>query len=161
MGVPALAARLGITESEAQTVMDKYSSAFSTAMSFRQNCLNYAMQTGKSPTFFGRYRDFGGADKMDSQKAGEAFSNLIQGTQADLAKVAMVMVDKYFKEKGWGTIKIQLHDELLLEVPDENLKEAEEALPEIMKSSYKFRDDWCDFTFSAHSGKNWAEASKD
>jgi len=155
-----IARRLGISEAEAADLRARWEKAYPKAAAFRKQAIDYTMQTGKSPTFFGRYRDFGGADKMDDQKANEGFSNLIQGSAADVHKVCLVMVDKYFKEKGYGSIKISIHDEIIVEVPDEHVDEAKEDLLQIMKSSSKLRPDWCEFDFQIHAGKNWAECSK-
>ena len=157
----SLASRLKISEYEAQKLMDKWNQTFPQAAAFKQNCINYIRKTGKSPAYFGRYRDFGDPAKLTDDMINEGFNTLIQSTAADLIKVAMVMTSKHLNESGSGTLKNTMHDELIFEVKDESLNDEMKNLEDIMAKSMKLRNDWCDFKFHTGSGKTWGEASKD
>lgn len=156
-----LASRLKIPEHEAQKLMYKWNQTFPQAAAFKQNCINYIRKTGKSPTYFGRYRDFGDPAKLTDDMINEGFNTLVQSTAADLIKVAMVMSSKHLAETGAGVLKNTMHDELIFEVKDEVLEEEMKNLENVMAKSMKFRDDWCNFKFHTGSGKTWGEASKD
>lgn len=163
MSPKSISSRLGISEQESNNLLRKWHSTFQQASAFRERVKDYGLRTGKATTFFGRVRDYGDPAKrpFDVANLNECFSTTIQGTSADLSKTAMIMLDKKLKEKKWGAIKIQLHDEFIIEVKDEFLEEAKKELPKVMQESVHIKEDWIPYTTSMHVGKNWAEASKE
>jgi len=161
MQTTSLAARLHTSEAHARELMDNWNKAFPQAAAFKENCINYIRKTGQSPTFFGRYRNFGDPSKLTDTMVNEGFNTLIQGTAADLLKVAMVMTDRHLKETKQGVLKNSLHDELIFEVKDEALESEKMALADVMAKSMQLKKDWCQFKFHVGSGKTWGDASKD
>ena len=156
----SVAKRLKISEEEAAELQNNWKRTFPQAEKFRQEVKDYVRKTGKTPQFFGRYRDFGNPETLTDKDINEGFNTLIQSTTADLLKIAMVMTSKKVKEKGYGTMNLTLHDELLFEIKDEHVEEASKELAEVMMSSVRRSDKWPKFSLSVNVGKNWAEASK-
>ena len=160
MSANSVAARLSISQDEAQHLITQWKSNFPQLMQFREKTENYIRATGKTPSFFGRYRDFGKPSDLDDEKINEGFNTTIQGCASDLLKISMVMTSKHLASENAGKIKLTLHDELLFEVPDEKVPEIEKSLREIMTTVVKRKPDWCNFKVSINKGKTWAEASK-
>ena len=80
----------------------------------------------------------------------------IQGTAADIIKIAMIRVAKRLKEEKLETkLILQVHDELLLEVPEGELEMAEKILEEEMTGAAKLA---VRLEIDMHTGKNWYEA---
>ena len=80
----------------------------------------------------------------------------IQGTAADIIKIAMVNVDSVLKAEGLKTrIILQVHDELILEAPEAEVKRASEILKEKMETAVELK---VPLTVDVHTGKNWYDA---
>ena len=80
----------------------------------------------------------------------------VQGTAADIIKLAMVRVDRALREKGMQSrLILQVHDELLLECPPEEADRAADLLREAMEGAIELK---VPLVAEVHRGKNWAEA---
>jgi DNA polymerase-1 len=85
-----------------------------------------------------------------------AINTPLQGTAADMIKVAMIRIQNRFEDLPLSTKMImQVHDELVFEVPEE---EIEKALPMIQNEMERVMELSVPLKVSIHSGKNWAEA---
>ena len=85
-----------------------------------------------------------------------AMNTPVQGTAADIIKLAMVRVDQKLKEKGMNSrLILQVHDELLLECPPEEVEQAGDLLRECMEHVMELH---VPLVADVHEGKNWAEA---
>ena len=85
-----------------------------------------------------------------------AMNTPVQGTAADIIKLAMVRVDRALREKGMQSrLILQVHDELLLECPPEEADRAADLLREAMEGAIELK---VPLVAEVHRGKNWAEA---
>ena len=137
MGINALKDNLGSDRKTAQEFYNKYFEIYTGLASYLENTKKSASETGFTKTLFGRRRYFEGfKSKLPFIRAAAermAINAPIQGTSADLIKLAMVKIDQYVKNnKLEDKIKLilQIHDEVIYEV---NKKEVEKHAPEIKK----------------------------
>lgn len=137
MGVRKLAQDLNITTQEAKRFMEVYFSRFHQIKSFYDEVENFAREHAYVTTLAGRQRAL--PDIMSSNHQAKALAErqavntLIQGTAADIIKLAMLAVDKDPLLKEWNAhLLLQIHDELILEVPEENAEKAGKRMAEIM-----------------------------
>jgi DNA polymerase I len=124
----SLAEELGITRSEAADIIQRYFSQFPTIRNFLDGLKEIAKKNGYAETLFGRRRWIEGIHSQNKMILGMAermaVNTPIQGTAADLVKIAMARLYRVLREGGWKSKMIlQVHDELVLEVP---LNEVEE-----------------------------------
>ncbi|MBU6206999.1 MAG: DNA polymerase I, partial [Alphaproteobacteria bacterium] len=119
-----LAVRLGITPPEAQAMIDRYFERFPGIQRYITETLENARETGYTTTLFGRKTHFARikssnmTERQGSERA--AINAPIQGTSADLIKRAMVRMPGALVNAGLGEVKmlLQVHDELVFEVPE-------------------------------------------
>ena len=137
MGVRKLAQDLHITNQEAKRFMEVYFSRFHQIKAFYDEVENFAREHAYVTTLAGRQRAL--PDIMSSNHQAKALAErqavntLIQGTAADIIKLAMLAVhkDTLLKELG-ARLLLQIHDELILEVPENNAEQAGKRMAEIM-----------------------------
>ena len=85
-----------------------------------------------------------------------ALNTPIQGTSADILKLAMIKIYKLLKEKNYKTkMLLQVHDELIFDVPNDELEEIKDLVKETMENIYKLS---VPLKVSIEYGKNWYEA---
>jgi DNA polymerase-1 len=165
MGVLALKQNLGTSREEAQKFYNDYFSEFSTLAQYLESVKAETARRGYTETFFGRRRYFEGIkSKIPFIRASAermAINAPIQGTEADVIKIAMVRVDKYLKEKGLDNDVfplLQVHDELIYEVKEGKEKQVAVEIQKIMESVIDPKDTkGVVMTAEAHIGKNWGE----
>lgn len=121
-----LAEELGISRAEASDIIKRYFAQYPTIRGFLDSLMEEAKKTGYSETLFGRRRMIDGIhskNKMILAMAERmAVNTPIQGTAADLVKIAMVRLSRALKEeKLKSRLILQVHDELVLEVPMEEV----------------------------------------
>ena len=155
-----LAARTGTSKSEAKQYIDEYFKRYSRVSSFLDSLLEEARTTGRVRTLFGRFRpipEINSRDVMSRNRAErEAMNAPLQGTAADLMKLAMVKVHARLKrEKMQTRITLTVHDELVFEAPDSELEAARGVVKEEMESAYPMR---VPLRVDLGVGKNWKEA---
>ncbi len=134
-----LASALGITPFEAQTFIDKYFKQYPKINTYITNTLIQAHETGYVETMYGRKRYLG--EELNSRNAKirefaerAAINAPLQGSAADLIKMAMVKLDNSLKEKKLqAKMLLQVHDELVLEVKNDCLDETAKTVCEAME----------------------------
>jgi DNA polymerase-1 len=119
-----------------------------------------ARRTGSVETLFGRRRlmdDLHSSNRMTAQAAERAAINMpIQGTAADLIKMAMLRIDHQLREHGLRTrMLLQVHDELLFEAPEEELDRAVALAREAMTGVAQLR---VPLEVEVGVGESWADA---
>ncbi|MGH8953328.1 MAG: DNA polymerase I [Acidimicrobiia bacterium] len=134
-----LADRLGISRDEAQQHMDAYFSQFIQVKEFMSSVVTLARNQGYTTTLFGRRRYLPElkSDNFRIRQMGErmALNAPVQGTAADIIKKAMIDLDAGLRSEGLAsTLILQIHDELILESPLEELDIAEKLVVETMES---------------------------
>ena len=161
LGLFGLASRLHISRSAAKELMDRYFSIFGSVKKYLDLQTKQAFQNGYSETIFGRRRyfpDLHSPFPMARKAAERAARNApIQGSAADIMKIAMIRAANSLEEKGLKSrIVLQIHDELLVEVAPKERPEAEKAVKEAMEGACDLK---VPLTVSVGWGKNWQEAA--
>jgi DNA polymerase-1 len=133
-----LAERLGIPREEAQQHIEAYFAQFQQVEEFMEEIVARAKRDGYTTTLFGRRRYLPElkSDNYRIRQMGErmALNAPIQGTAADIIKKAMIEIDAALRGAVMGTrLVLQVHDELILEVPEEEEAPAEKMVLEIME----------------------------
>ena len=133
MSAFGLARQLDISRGEAQEYIDTYFSRYPGVREFMQQTRERAREQGYVETLFGRrlyLPEINASNMMRRQAAERAAINApMQGTAADIIKIAMIRVDNWLQtEKPGARLVMQVHDELVLEVPEERLEEIQAAV---------------------------------
>ncbi len=136
-----LSENLEISREEAQTYIDAYLARFPHVQDFIARTIEQAKEDGYVTTLLGRRRPVPEirASNRQTRSLGErlAVNSVMQGTAADVIKVAMVRVHERLRAEGRASrLVLQVHDELLLEAPDAEVPAAREALREEMCGAY-------------------------
>ena len=137
MSAFGLARQLGLERSAAQTYIDRYFARYPGVARYMEEARNTVRELGYVETVFGRrlwlpeIRSSNGNRRQAAERA--AINAPMQGTAADLIKLAMVAVQDWLEKSGLKSkLVLQVHDELLLEVPDEELMDVRTHLPRLM-----------------------------
>ncbi len=160
MGAFGLASQLGIERGAAQQFIDKYFARYPGVADYMQATRESARANGYVETVFGRrltLTDINGGNGPRRAGAERAAINApMQGTAADLIKLAMIAVDAWLTEsKLQSKLVMQVHDELVLEVPQDELEIVKKMLPERMTSVAQLR---VPLVAEVGVGANWDEA---
>ncbi|MEJ7893408.1 MAG: DNA polymerase I [Solirubrobacteraceae bacterium] len=155
-----LADRLAIGQDEAQAFIDRYLERFPAVAQFMKDAVEQASTHGYVSTLFGRRRQIPElrARNWGVRKLGErlAVNTVIQGTAADIIKVAMVRCHDAFTAADLQTrLILQIHDELLFEGPAEEMERAKEIACREMIAAYDLDPP---LAVDAGVGLNWLEA---
>jgi DNA polymerase-1 len=118
-----LAAQLGIPQAEAKAYIERYFARYTGVQAFIEKTLAETRKTGSVRTLFGRLRPIPDIESRNPNQRGfaerTAVNTPLQGTAADLIKLAMIALDRKLAERKLKTrMVLQVHDELLFEVPD-------------------------------------------
>ena len=160
MGVQKLARELKIKQTEAQEFTEKYFEKMATLKAYYDTIVEDALKHGFVTTLAGRRRLLpelhSRNNQLSSQARRQAVNTVIQGSAADIIKMAMVQAhkDKPLKELEARLI-LQVHDELIIEAPEANIEAAGARLMEIMQTVAKLD---VPLKVDMGVGKNWAEA---
>lgn len=164
MGVNALRQNLGGTAEEARIFYKEYFDTFTGIADYLEHVKAAAARKGYTETYFGRKRYFEGlSSKIPYIKAAAermAINAPIQGTQADIIKIAMARIDKLIKEKyaGKAYLLLQVHDELLYEVKEGSVERLVPAIKKIMEEVLPPKEiGGITLVANAEAGKNWGE----
>ncbi|SDR18089.1 DNA polymerase I [Paraburkholderia fungorum] len=160
MSAFGLAANLGITRDAAKMYIDRYFARYPGVARYMEETRLSAKAKGYVETVFGRrlwLPEINGGNGPRRQGAERAAINApMQGTAADLIKLSMIAVQKWIEESKIGTRMImQVHDELILEVPDAELSEVRKRLPELMCGVAQLK---VPLVADVGAGLNWEEA---
>ncbi|MGT2475016.1 DNA polymerase I [Paraburkholderia terrae] len=155
-----LASNLGITRDAAKLYIDRYFARYPGVAAYMENTRTSAKMKGYVETVFGRrlwLPEINGGNGPRRQAAERAAINApMQGTAADLIKMSMIAVQKWIEESGIRTRMImQVHDELILEVPDDELSDVRKRLPELMCGVAQLK---VPLVADVGAGANWEEA---
>ena len=169
MGVTALQKNLGTTRAEAQQFYDDYFRALPKLSDYIDETIESAKKTGYTQTLFGRRRHFASLRSpipYIKAMAERAASNApIQGTTADIIKLAMIRVDRMIKDRNWSDkvfMTMQIHDELVFEVTNDILEDVKNSIKETMESVLdtvpQKIENLVPLKVSIESGKTWGSA---
>ena len=155
-----LAEQTGINRKEAKDFMEQYLEHYSGIKNYMDDIINEAKSKGYIDTMFGRRRYIPElkSNNYMVRKFGErvAMNTPIQGTAADIMKIAMINVYKKLKEENLkAKIVLQIHDELLIESPLDEKEKVKEILVSEMENVAKLR---VPLKVEAEEGKNWLAA---
>jgi DNA polymerase I len=158
-GPYGLASQLNISNAEAKEFIEKYFERFENIPAFLEKTKKEANKTQITQTLFGRIRPIPEiTNKNFSIKAAAerlAVNTPLQGTAADIIKIAMIDIEKeIISKKLEGYLILQVHDELIYEVPDKELSSFEKIVKEKMEGVFKFR---APLIVDIEIGKNWKE----
>ena len=131
-----LAKSLGITNAEAQEFIDKYFETYPKVKEYMNNEVEFVTQNGYVETAFGRKRYLASELQSSNYQIREfaqraAINQPLQGTAADLIKIAMIRVDKAIDKMKTKMI-MQVHDELVFEVPKDELEQLKSIILDCM-----------------------------
>ncbi|MHB9061178.1 MAG: DNA polymerase I [Desulfobacteria bacterium] len=154
-----LSRELGIGGKEAKTYIDHYFDRYPGVKEYIEGLKASARKDGYVLTIMGRrrfLRDIESRNKVLREAAERmAINTPIQGSAADLIKMAMIRVDREFREAGMeARLILQIHDELIVEAPEREAPGSERILKEAMEGVAKLS---VPLTVSVSRGKNWGE----
>ena len=139
-----LAAQLGIPQAEARAYIDRYFSRYVGVKTFIETTLEQVRRDGSVRTLFGRMRPIPDMESRNPNQRGfaerTAINTPLQGTAADLIKLAMIAIDRQLAERNLKTRMIlQVHDELIFEVPKDETAEVETLVRTEMEGVVKLK----------------------
>lgn len=160
IGAFSLAKDIGVSRQQAQDYISGYLSRFSGVDSYMKNTVIKAKEDGYVKTLFNRRRylpELSSGNGMLRAFGERVARNMpIQGTAADIIKIAMIKVyDRLQLEKLDAKLIMQVHDELIIEASEKDANRAATLLKEEMENAVKLK---VPLTVDVHQGKNWLEA---
>jgi DNA polymerase-1 len=165
MGVLALKQNLGTSREEAQKFYNDYFATFSGLATYLDNVKAETSRRGYTETFFGRRRYFEGITSkipyVRAQAERMAINAPIQGTEADIIKLALIRVDEYLEKEGLKDRVfplLQVHDELVYEIEEGLVSKVVPEIEKIMRNVMSL-DDTKGIPLIANGkvGNNWGE----
>lgn len=155
-----LSQRVGISRGEAKEIIDNYFEKFSGIKQYMSDTINYCREHGYVKTLAGRRRYIRDITSNNRTVVGFAERNAInapiQGSAADMIKLAMIEVDKKLREHKFETKMIlQVHDELVFDVPKDELAEVTPVIKKAMETAMLLE---VPVVVESGSGMNWLEA---
>ena len=155
-----LAQRTGASRNEAQEFIDEYFRRYKRVKQFLDRTVEEARNAGQVRTLFGRLRPIPEIRSKDpatrNRAEREAVNTPVQGTAADLLKLAMIKLDRRIKkEKLRSRMILTVHDELVFEVPDQEQERMKEIVRAEMEQAYPLR---VPLKVDMGIGPNWKEA---
>lgn len=155
-----LSQRLHCSRSEAKQIIDDYFASFPTIRQFIDQTLAFAREHGYVQTLFGRRRYVADVNSRNANLRAFAERNAvnapIQGSAADIIKLAMIAVDKRLKDEMLASkMVLQIHDELLMEVPISEVDKVGKILAEEMENVIRLS---VPLTVECNYGKTWLDA---
>lgn len=171
MGVNALRANLGegTSREEAQEFLNAYFNTFTRLAEYLEETKAYAREHGYTVTMFGRRRSFpgitSGAPFIRAAAERMAINAPVQGTAADVMRLAMIAVDDYLtkhKQESAAHMLLQVHDELVFEIKDDKLKtiipELVAAMENVLTKAKK-EDYGVAIKVEVKTGPNWMDST--
>ena len=158
----SLAQDIGITRAEAKAYMDRYFEKYAGVRRYMTEVVERAKEDGYVSTLMGRRRWLPElkSSNYNTRSFGErvALNMPIQGTAADIIKLAMIHVDRRLRSEGLkARLVLQVHDELIVECPEEEEAQVKALLTEEMESVVDYS---VPLVAEAHGGRSWAEAKE-
>ncbi|MFM8292084.1 MAG: DNA polymerase I [Planctomycetia bacterium] len=161
-----LAKALGIPQTEAAEFIGGYFRAFAGAAAFMDDVLDRCRRDGHVTTLLGRRRAIAGVRDRERRRTAagvlsltlperEAVNTVVQGSAADLIKLAMLRVDARLRaERRRAALVLQIHDELLLEAPPDEVADVERLVTDEMRAALPLA---VPVEVAVHAGGTWAE----
>ncbi|MFN8245536.1 MAG: DNA polymerase I [Ferruginibacter sp.] len=161
-GAFGLAENLGISRTEAKEIIDNYKMQFSGIQQYMDDTIRFAKANGYVETLMGRKRwlkDIGSANfTVRGFAERNAINSPIQGTAADMIKLAMIRIHAEFKRKKFRSkMLLQVHDELVFDVLKEELEAVRPVILDCMQSALPLPND-VPVLAELGAGGNWLEA---
>jgi DNA polymerase-1 len=160
MSAFGLASNLGIEREAAKNYIDRYFMRYPGVARYMQSTRELAKRQGYVETVFGRrlwlseINSPNGPRRAAAERA--AINAPMQGTAADLIKISMIAVDRWLREERLSTrLIMQVHDELVLEVPQSEIKLVQAQVPALMSSVAQLR---VELVAEVGVGENWDQA---
>ncbi|MCD4686197.1 MAG: DNA polymerase I [Anaerolineae bacterium] len=167
MGAFRLARDSDFTLAEAEAFIEEYFAQFPGVRRYLDESVEQARQQGYLDTLLGRRRYFPALDESSGRKPSfqdrqraerEAVNMPIQGTAADIIKIAMIDLARALDERGYAArVLLQVHDELVLEVPDAELDAVTPLVIEVMEAAFVLD---APLVADAKVGQNWLEMGR-
>lgn len=160
-GATNLSRQLGIKRGEAKELIESYFKQYSGLQNYMSEIVDFARENGYVETLLGRKRELRDINSKNglirSTAERMAINTPIQGTAADMIKIAMINISKVFKKKKFKSKMIlQVHDELVFDVPKDEIKTVEPIIIEEMKNAIpKLK---VPILVEVGKGDNWLEA---
>ena len=160
IGAYSLSQDIGVTVAEADAYIKSYLNHYSGVRKYMEETIQFARENGYVKTLFGRRRylpELAASNKV-TQAFGErvARNTPIQGTAADIIKIAMIRVWERLEREGMRSrLILQVHDELLVEAPEEEAQRAAQLLKEEMEHAIQLK---VPLEADTNIGENWLEA---
>jgi DNA polymerase-1 len=159
MGEFGLASRTGMSREEADAFIKSYFANFPGIAEWQKRTLAFTHENSYAETVFGRRRYLPAIHSTNFQVRSaaerEAINMPIQGTAADIIKVAMIRVDAELRERALASrMVLQVHDELIFECPADEVAAIRELAPRIMQSSLEMV---VPLKVDLKQGRNWGE----
>jgi DNA polymerase-1 len=153
-----LAQQLGISNDEAAEFISRYFERYRGVQTYIENCLSVARDSGVTRTLFGRLRQHPEINSRNGMRRSmaerTAINSPIQGTAADLIKLAMIRISKELKDRSLRTrMVLQVHDELIFEVPEDEL-EITSTIRDLMQGVAQLN---VPLTVNVKQGVNWKD----
>lgn len=160
ISVFGLSERMGVSRGEAKELIENYFATYPKVREYMNKSIERAKQTGYITTQFGRRRYLADINAGNATVRGYAERNAvnapIQGTAADIIKLAMVAIDRRLREEKLQTRMIlQVHDELNFSVPPTELEQVRHLVVEEMERAFQMR---VPLVAECGEGTNWLEA---
>ncbi len=154
-----LAKEIGTSSGEAKAYIDRFFSAYPSVRAFVDDCVQRATETGHAETLLGRRRPLPDIGSRNVARRNfdrrNAVNTPIQGSAADLIKLAMIDIDRRIAVEKWPAAMIlQIHDELVFEVREEAAHEVASAIRTSMESVLPLR---VPLEVKLSSGRHWGE----
>ncbi|MGX9985628.1 DNA polymerase I [Soonwooa purpurea] len=159
-GAFGLADQTGMSRTEAKAMIDAYFQTYPRLKEYMSEQVENARKNGYVVTMLGRKRHLNDINSTNFVVKGHAERNAvnapIQGSAADIIKLAMIKIDQVLKEKNLKTkMLLQVHDELIFEAPLEEVDEVSKLIKDAMESAYSTK---VPLTVEVGVGDNWLEA---
>lgn len=161
MGNYGLSARTDLSVADATRFIETYFDRFKRVKQYLDEVKQFARENGYVETIMGRRRYFPELQnpntpmQLRQRFEREAINMPIQGSAADMIKLAMIRLDKLLEEAGLRSrMVLQVHDELVLEVPNEEIDRATEMVVAVMENAYPLR---VPVVVDTAVGNNWME----
>ncbi len=154
-----LSNRLNVSRGEAAGIITRYLETYPELESFFARCIEYAEEHEETRTILGRRREFKGfrSAKGTTRSAMErmVINTTVQGSAADIIKLAMLKVDRRLKDTAHAGLVLQVHDELVATAPESSAKDVSIIIRDEMESAYELT---VPLVVDTGIGKNWLEA---
>jgi DNA polymerase-1 len=154
-----LSRELSITPREASDYIERYFAEYPAVKDFEKTIIRFAERHGYTETWFKRRRYIEGINSQNrnikSQAERMAVNSVIQGTAAEIIKIAMTGIYREIKDKEDIRLLLQVHDELIFEIAEDRVEAYRPMIEEIMRHCVSFRR--VPLEVHTNVGKNWAK----